>query len=275
MLGAARRTRAARPGRAGRRVADGAAPARRRRARRGSARRPRARRTRARSTRAPARRRRSRPTARRRSRGGRWASASTSIASLPPSSTVTSFSRDTHARATTRPTAGEPVNRTLLTRRPARAPRRRRAPPCDDAHEPLRQARAREHPRDPLARQAGARGRLEDDAVAGQQRAGDLPERLRERRAAGADHADHAVGLERDPRALGERQRAADRDAPAAERVGAVVGDPSQRVDRGEQLERGDLRARPALLAREQLLRARRSRRSPPAPSAPCSARGP
>ena len=43
------------------------------------------------------------------------ASASTSIASLPPSSTVTSFSWETHARATARPTVGEPVNSTLST----------------------------------------------------------------------------------------------------------------------------------------------------------------
>ena len=50
-----------------------------------------------------------------------WQSASTSIASLPPSSTVTSFSRLTHARATSRPTAGEPVNRTFATGAPASA----------------------------------------------------------------------------------------------------------------------------------------------------------
>ena len=44
--------------------------------------------------------------------------------------------------------------------------------------------------RDPLAGQAGAGRGLEDDAVARQQGAGDLPERLGEGRAARADHAD-------------------------------------------------------------------------------------
>ena len=63
-----------------------------------------------------------------------------------------------------------------VARRRARAAR---APPAG----PRAPARARS------ARPPGrARGGLEDDAVARQQRARDLPERLRERRAAGADH---------------------------------------------------------------------------------------
>ena len=48
---------------------------------------------------------------------GRCASASTSIASLPPSSSVTSFSRETHARATTRPTARRAGEQDLVHRR--------------------------------------------------------------------------------------------------------------------------------------------------------------
>ena len=54
----------------------------------------------------------------------------------------------------------------------------------DDPHESLGQARARQHARDPLPRQARAGGRLEGHAVAGEQRSRDLPERLGEGRAA-------------------------------------------------------------------------------------------
>ena len=65
-----------------------------------------------------------------------------------------------------------------------------------DAHEALGQPGAGEHAGDPLARQRGAQGGLEDDPVAGQQRPRDLAERLRERRAAGADDPEHAVWLD-------------------------------------------------------------------------------
>ena len=102
-----------------------------------------------------------------------WQSASTSIASLPPSSTVTSFSRLTHARATSRPTAGEPVNRTFATGAPASATPTR-ASPCASATSPSgRSARASTRAIR-SRRQAGAGGRLEDDAVARQQRPRDL-----------------------------------------------------------------------------------------------------
>ena len=60
--------------------------------------------------------------------------------------------------------------------------------------------------------------------------------------------ADDAVGLVRDPRALGERERAVDAHAARAQGRRAVVGDPLERVDRGQQLERRDLGARAALL---------------------------
>jgi hypothetical protein len=103
-----------------------------------------------------------------------------------------------------------------------------------------------------LAGQCRARGGLEGHAVARQQRAGDLPERLREGRRAGADHADDAVGLEGHASALGQRHAAADAHAPPAQQVGAVVGDPDQRVDCRQQLQRRDLRRRASLLARQR-----------------------
>ena len=124
---------------------------------------------------------------------------------MPPSSTVTSFSRETHAPGDHAPDGRRAGEEDLVDAATRASATPTSAPPCDDPHETLRQAGAREHARDPLAGEARARGRLEDDAVAGQQRARDLAERLRERRAAGADHADHAVGLVGDARALGER----------------------------------------------------------------------
>ena len=165
---------------------------------------------------------------------------------------VTSFSRETHARATTRPTAGEPVKRTLSTGDCASATPTS-APPWTIRTSPSgRPARASTRAIRSPAR-LRARGRLEGDAVAREQRPGDLPQRLREGRAAGADHAHHAVGLVGDARALGDRHRAVDPDAPAAQHLRALLGDPDQRVDRRQQLERRDLRARAALLAREHL----------------------
>ena len=122
-----------------------------------------------------------------------------------------------------------------------------------DAHHSLRQISAAEYAHDALARQCSAGRRLERDAVARQQRSRDLSQRLREGRAAGADHADHAIGLIRDPGALGDRQRAAGRDPPGSEHVRAVVRNPDQRVDRGQQLECSDLGARAPLLARQHL----------------------
>ena len=105
------------------------------------------------------------------------------------------MSRETQARATARPTCGEPVKRTLSTGAWASATPAC-APAVDHPHEALGQARAPEHARDALAGEARPPGRLEDDGVARQQRAGELSEGLREGRAAGADHADHAERLE-------------------------------------------------------------------------------
>ncbi len=171
---------------------------------------------------------------------------------------MTSFSRETHARATTRPTAGEPVNRTLLDGRPRERHADVRAA-VHDAHEPLGQARAREH----AARSARPPGTR---AAAGLKTtplpASSAPAIWPSGCANGALPAPITpttpYGSIRDARALGDRQRAVDAHAPAAEHVAPVLGDPLQRVDRGEQLERRDLRARPALLAGERLLRARR-----------------
>ena len=126
-------------------------------------------------------------------------------------------------------------------------------PAVREAHEALRQACAREHARHLLGRERGARGRLEGHSVPRQQRGGDLAQRLRERRAARADHPDDAVRLIREPRALGQRGRATAAQGAAAEHVDAVARDPDQRVDRRQQLERRDLRDRPALLSREHV----------------------
>ena len=122
-----------------------------------------------------------------------------------------------------------------------------------DPHQALGQARAREHPCDSLGRYRGARRRLEDDAVAGQQRTGDLAERLCEGGAAGADHAYHAVGLIGDTGSLGQRQRAVHADAAPTEHARSVVRDPLERVDRDQQLERRHLCARARLLGGDGL----------------------
>ncbi len=172
---------------------------------------------------------------------------------MPPSSTVTSFSRDTHARATSPPDRGRAGEQDLVHRR-LRERHADLGAAVHDPHESLGQVGARQHPRDPLTRQTRPPGGLERDAVAGQQRPRDLAERLREGRAAGADHPDDAVGLVGDARALGERHRAVDPHPPAAQHLRPVLGDPDQRVDRRQQLERRDLRARPALLAGQPLL---------------------
>ena len=165
---------------------------------------------------------------------------------------MTSFSRETHARATTRPTAGEPVNRILLDRRLGQRHAHVGAA-VDDPHEPLGQAGPGHHARDPLARQAGTGGGLEDHPIAGQKRPGDLPQRLGEGGASGPDHADHPVGLVGDPGPLGGNTSRLTPTRPPAEHGGAVVGHPDQRVDRRQQLQRGDLGARPALLAGDHL----------------------
>ena len=95
-----------------------------------------------------------------------------------------------------------------------------------DAHHSLRQISAAEYAHDALARQCSAGRRLERDAVARQQRSRDLSQRLREGRAAGADHADDAERLVRDPRALGDRHRAARAHTAGAEHARALLRDP-------------------------------------------------
>jgi hypothetical protein len=140
-----------------------------------------------------------------------------------------------------------------LVHRGARQRHADRGSAVHDPHEALRQAGAGEHACDPLAREARALRGLEHHPVARQQRPRDLAQRLRERRAARSDHADDAVGLVGDARPLAQRQRAVHRDAARAQHPRALVGDPQQRLQRRQQLERRDLRARAALLAGERL----------------------
>jgi hypothetical protein len=108
------------------------------------------------------------------------------------------------------------------------------ATPTWAPNEALGQTRSPEHPRDPRAGERRSRGGLEHDAVARQQRARYLAERLCERSAPGADHTDDPIGLIGDPGTLGERQPTMDLHALATEDLVAVVGDPDQRVDRGQ-----------------------------------------
>ncbi len=179
------------------------------------------------------------------------ASASTSIASLPPSSTVTSFSSETHARATARPTAGEPVNSTLSTGARASAIPTC-VPPCTTRTRPSGSVARASTPmiRSPVrhARRAGLNTTplpaSSAPAICASGCAnGALPAPITPTTPNGS-YATRAR--------LRERHRAVDAHAPRPEHPRAVLRDPDQRVDRRQQLGARDLRARAALLAADQ-----------------------
>ena len=94
---------------------------------------------------------------------------------------------------------------------------------------------------------------FEHDAVAGHQRDRDLAERDRPGVVPGRDHADDADRLVGELGALRLQEGLRHRELLVGEDVGAVVGDPLERVDGGQQLHRVALDAGLALLGGEQL----------------------
>ena len=195
-----------------------------------------------------ARRRRTPPTARRDATVSTGAPSSTSIAPLA-------------GRPGERDDAGAGVRQ-----------RRARLLAVDDRQQLLRDARrARSVRAQPLARQR--RGRREHDAVAGQQRGGDLERGLRPRRGRRAEHADHAARLLHADRRAGPPRSSAGRpsrrSASAPGPSSASVAEPG---DRGQQLAEHRLRARAPASRGRAAARARRARRASAAPRAARSA---
>ena len=128
--------------------------------------------------------------------------------------------------------------------------RRARLVAVDDGQQLLRDPGAQEGAPQPLARER--RRGDEHDAVAGQQRGGDLERRLRPRRGGRAEHPDHAARL---LHADGAPPAAQQRGAPepaVGERARTVVGEVAQPGDRGQELAEDRLRPRPPGLAGEQ-----------------------
>ena len=215
--------------------------------------RPRAARTRARRCRRTGPRWRTPPRRRRRPRAARRRRRSTSIASLPPISSTLRLSARAHASPTSRPASSEPVKRTWATGasttaragvawpwtimsspsgRPARAKTRAMRSPasaaCGDGLSTT--------PLPAISATATSPSGVANGSAAGPSTA-TTPERL--------------VG----PARPGERaQRARDGDLLAGQDAGAGLGQPLQRLDRGQDLHQLDLGPRPALLGADQLL---------------------
>ncbi len=118
--------------------------------------------------------------------------------------------------------------------------------------EPLRHARPLEDRLDPLTDQRRERGGLEHDPVAAHQRDRHLAERDRPGVVPGRDHPHHAERLIREPGLLLLEEDLRVAHPLVAEDLLAVVGDPVERVDRGQQLHHVGLVDGLALLAREQ-----------------------
>ena len=181
----------------------------------------------------------------------RSASASTSIGSLPPSSSTEPFSLRAQPSATDLPASTEPVKNTLPTPDPTTAGAGPGA--VDDPDQPVGDAGALEHAGDPLADQRRQRCRLQHHTVAGHQRERHLPERDAPRVVPRGDHADHAERLVDERRALGLQEQLRHRDLLVGEELDPGARDPGQRVDRRQHLHRERLAAGLALLADDQV----------------------
>ncbi len=125
--------------------------------------------------------------------------------------------------------------------------------PLHDAQQPFRDAGAGEQPADALAGQAGVRRGLEDDAVAGHQRDGDVSERCGEGLRGRAEHGDDAERLVAPARPLAGEQEARDARMLAAQDARPLLGEPLQGVDGRQDLLGERLRARAALLVADEV----------------------
>ena len=190
----------------------------------------------------------------------RLASASTSIGSLPPSSSTEPFIRSAHATPTPRPTSTEPVKKIFAaldsTSAWPTAP-----PPCTVRTSPSGRP-ARSNTRwMRCADQRGERRGLQHHAVAAHQRDRHLAERDRPRVVPRGDHADHAERLVRELRALLLEEDAAGRPS---RRRGSPARRPrssgGRRWSGSSSIDVG-LVARLALLAGRAARRARRASR--------------
>jgi hypothetical protein len=123
----------------------------------------------------------------------------------------------------------------------------------DRPHQPLGEAGLLEDHPDPLADQRRQAGRLQDDAVARHQGDRDLAERDRPGVVPGGDHPNHADRLVGELRPLRLQERLRERNLLVGEDPRALVRNPLERVDRGEQLHRVGLDPRLPLLAGEEL----------------------
>ena len=200
------------------------------------------------------------PHRRRRSRSARFASASTSCGSLPPSSSTQPFSRSAHADADAAADldrAGEEdLGRARLDQRLADRP-----PPWTVRTRPSGSPARSNTSLDPLADQRRERRRLEHHAVARHQRDRDLAERDRPRVVPRRDHADDAERLVGEAGRFCLQKSCGVWTCSSARIFGPVVGDPVERVDRRQELHHVRLVARLALLARDQRRRGRRGGR--------------
>ena len=126
----------------------------------------------------------------------RSASAKTTLADLPPSSSVTRLIVPAAPAAMPRPTSVEPVKATLATSgcSTSRCPHTEPGPGHHAQHA-LGQPRLQRDPLQLERRERGELGRLEDHRVAGGERRRDLPRGDREREVPWRDQPDHAERL--------------------------------------------------------------------------------
>ena len=123
----------------------------------------------------------------------------------------------------------------------------------DELQQSLGQPGAGEDARDPLAAQGHVRRGLEHHAVAGHQRHGGVAQRRGEGLGRRTEDADDPERLVAPAPALDRVLRAREGDPLAGQDRGPVLGQPLQRLDRGEQLHDLDLGARAALLGDDEV----------------------
>ncbi len=183
--------------------------------------------------------------------GSRSASAKTTFALLPPSSSVTGLICAAQPAITCRPTSVEPVKTILATsgestnRCPTTLPLPGSTWKTSGGHAGLERELG-----EPDRGQRGQLGRLEHDGVAGGERGRESPRRDRHREVPRHDHADDAERLvEGDVDAVGDRDLLADqpfrRAGVVGDHVADVAGLPPRVADRVPGV--GDLELREVL----------------------------